>query len=358
MKFSICIPNFNYASYIGRTIESILAQDQQDFEILVSDNASTDQSLEIIHSFGDPRIRLRVNACNVGFSGNLDRAASMATGDWLNMLSSDDVMRPTALSTYQRLIDHLAESGRRAVICSSSQMIDSNDNVTGRIGLMRSIWYESDRATELDSIVGGPVYRIPAAELLRRALIEFKNPFSFLATIYPRPLYHEVEGYGGNRCIVPDKWFHWKLLSVADTAYFIDKPLYGYRWHPTNQAAQQSLVGSLKFIVDGYLSTLEFDEFRLQRAGLSRNDYVQAFVENDIARHGLATLGRGERLRAKRILQFGSAVYPEHVRRNAKAWALSLLLLLGPAGRQFARWAYLKHQERNSVNNRVDDENN
>ena len=61
MKFSICIPNYNYERYLGRTIQSILAQDYQDFEILVSDNASTDGSVTLVQSFHDPRIQLRVN---------------------------------------------------------------------------------------------------------------------------------------------------------------------------------------------------------------------------------------------------------------------------------------------------------
>ncbi|HEY2894432.1 MAG TPA: glycosyltransferase family 2 protein, partial [Pirellulales bacterium] len=81
MKFSICIPNYNYERYLGRTIESILAQQDSDCEVLVSDNASTDGSVALVQSFNDPRIRLHVNACNVGFSGNLDRSARMATGE-------------------------------------------------------------------------------------------------------------------------------------------------------------------------------------------------------------------------------------------------------------------------------------
>ncbi len=94
MKFSICIPNYNYGDYIGRTIASVIDQDDRDFEILVSDNRSSDDSIDVIKGFNDPRIKLHVNACNVGFAGNLDKAASMATGDVMILLSSDDVMLP------------------------------------------------------------------------------------------------------------------------------------------------------------------------------------------------------------------------------------------------------------------------
>ena len=103
MRFSICIPNYNYARYLGQTIQSVLDQQDVEFELLVSDNASTDNSVAIVHGFADSRIRLKVNACNVGFAGNLDRVAEMATGDYMIMLSSDDIMHPRALSTYQSI---------------------------------------------------------------------------------------------------------------------------------------------------------------------------------------------------------------------------------------------------------------
>ena len=58
ISFSICIPNFNYAQYIGETIQSVLDQTYQNFEIIIADNASTDNSVEVVQSFDDNRIRL------------------------------------------------------------------------------------------------------------------------------------------------------------------------------------------------------------------------------------------------------------------------------------------------------------
>src|SRR5512142_3007624 len=95
--FSICIPNFNYARYIGETIKSVLDQTYPNYEIVVVDNASTDNSVEIVRSFGSDRIRLFQNEYNVGFAPNLDRAAMRALHPYIIMLSSDDLMRPTAL---------------------------------------------------------------------------------------------------------------------------------------------------------------------------------------------------------------------------------------------------------------------
>jgi glycosyltransferase involved in cell wall biosynthesis len=344
MKFSICIPNYNYERYLGRTIQSILDQGHDDLEILVSDNASTDGSVGVVQAFGDPRIRLHVNACNVGFSGNLDRSARMATGELMIMLSSDDLMRGGALAAYERLFTHLGVGGRAAIASASWDVIDSDDRITGQSDPDPSLWTPSDRQPELEALLGAPVYGVKADELLRRSLKQMKNPFNFAATVYAAPLYQQVEGYGGGRLYNPDKWFHWKVLGVADMAYFVDRRLFAYRWHASNQAAQEGANSSLKHLVDEYVSTLELDAKVLERVGLSREDVLAAFVEHDIARHGLAVLARGGRQRARRILDFGRAAYPQNVRRNPHAWLLRMLLALGPIGQKLAAAAYRSRQ--------------
>jgi glycosyltransferase involved in cell wall biosynthesis len=347
MKFSICIPNYNYERYLGRTIQSILDQNDPDLEILVSDNASTDGSAELVRKFNDPRIRLHVNACNVGFSGNLDRSAGMATGGLMIMLSSDDLMRAGALATYRNLFERLGERGRSSIASASWDVIDSDNRVTGATGPDPSLWFESDRQHELEEHLGAPVYGVPAEELLRRCLGQMKNPFNFAATVYPAELYRGVEGYGGGRLFNPDKWFHWKVLGHARHAYFVDQKLFAYRWHGDNQMAQESATSALKYLVDEYVSTLELDPAVLKRIGLSRENLLDAFVEHDIARHGLATLARGQRVRARRILDFGRAAYPQHVRRNRRARALRALLALGPVGQFVATRLYRYYKDRN-----------
>ena len=105
-KFSICIPNFNYEHYIDITLSSVHHQLYDNFEVFVSDNASTDKSIEVIkkHAIADSRVSYRANPSNIGFAGNLDEAGRMAQGDWMIMLSSDDVMNNNALAEYNKFI--------------------------------------------------------------------------------------------------------------------------------------------------------------------------------------------------------------------------------------------------------------
>ena len=144
--------------------------------------------------------------------------------------------------------------------------------------------------------MGAAVYRVDAKELLRRCILAMGNPFHFATTSFPRRLYEAVGGYGGRRIINPDKWFHWKLLGVADAAYFIDSPLFHYRWHTSNQDAQQKKSGALKYLVDEYLSTIEIPDQTLKDIGLSRTD-----VERRVCRMRRCAARLGDSGPAKRL---------------------------------------------------------
>jgi glycosyltransferase involved in cell wall biosynthesis len=345
-SFSICIPNFNYARYLGATLDSVLGQSHRDLEVLVSDNASTDGSLDVIDQHGDDRVRLHVNKRNIGFASNLDRAARMASGDVMIMLSSDDVMAPGALDVYADLHARAVDEDKRVVICSTVDVIDGDGERTGAVGPDPQLWHDALRPPELEGPGGAPVLVMPASRLLRRCLRQMRNPFNYAATAYPREMYDLVEGYGASRLMNPDKWFHWRLLEVADEAWFVDRPLFGYRWHASNQTALQSTTGALKYLVDEYVTTFEVGDEMLESVALSRDELVTAFIEHDVGRHGLALLARGDRSSARRAADFARGAYPKVARSNRKVTALRGLLALGPIGQRIAAVAYQRSEDR------------
>jgi glycosyltransferase involved in cell wall biosynthesis len=337
MKFSICIPNYNYGKFIGRTIRSVLEQDYDDFEIVVSDNASTDDSLAVVRAFEDPRIHVSVNRCNVGFAANLDRAAGRATGDFVLLLSSDDVLRPGALRTYADAFTALGDGASTTLLCSSCETIDEGDRVTGAIDLPGvGAWQPDDVDAALSSRLGVQTYRVEAQDMLRRCLLRMQNPFVFCSVAYARANYDSLEGYGANRMIGPDKRFHWRLLGRVDSAVLLRKPLFAYRVHSRNQLSQQQRSGALKYLVDEYLNVFETEATLLSKAGISRSELEQAFIEFDVVRHGMAQLSEGNRQFARRIIDFGKAAYPEQLRRNRHAWFFRCLVRLGPLGSRIA----------------------
>ena len=99
IKLSICIPTYNRAALIGKTLESIIAQATGDVEIVVSDNASTDNTAEVIKGFTAkfPRLVYVQQEINKGADANFMNVVSNASGEYCWLLGSDDVMKAGAL---------------------------------------------------------------------------------------------------------------------------------------------------------------------------------------------------------------------------------------------------------------------
>ena len=336
-SLSVMIPNYNYGRYIGETIESVLGQAPADVEIVVADNASTDDSVAVVRSRRDPRIRLEINATNLGFATNLERVAAMARGRRMLLLSSDDRMAPGAIEAYARLERALGERASRAVWGSSTSVIDGAGQRTGLLEPDPKLWRDAVVEPELSRAVGHPVRSLPAAEMLRRSLELLRSPLPFASTCYARELHDLAGGYAGGRLMNPDKYFLWKLLAVADTIYTIDHPLFDYRVHDAGQAPQEQRSGALKHLTDQYISTFNLPASVLERAGLDRDALAAAFIEQDIALRGLLALAKGQRTTAARTVHFGFAAYPQLARANRKVLALRALLALGPVGTRVAR---------------------
>jgi len=97
---SVLVTSYNRERFIAESIESVLAQSYGNFELLVTDNCSTDNTVDIARSYErrDARVRVVVNERNLGQFGNRNRAASIARGTFLKYHDSDDVMYPHCLA--------------------------------------------------------------------------------------------------------------------------------------------------------------------------------------------------------------------------------------------------------------------
>lgn len=104
---TIGMPVYNGARYITEAIESILAQTHRDFELIISDNASTDDTESICRAFAarDPRVKYRRNRQNVGLSGNNNLLVPLARGRLFKWAPCDDVLRPRYLEACAAALD-------------------------------------------------------------------------------------------------------------------------------------------------------------------------------------------------------------------------------------------------------------
>src|SRR5688572_8967364 len=105
VKLSVCIPVYNCGPYIKEAIDSVLNQDFKDFELIIVDNRSTDNTVSIVKDYKDSRIKLIENDTNIGLLGNWNKAVSLATGQYIKLLPADDFIYPGCLKRQCEVLD-------------------------------------------------------------------------------------------------------------------------------------------------------------------------------------------------------------------------------------------------------------
>ena len=108
-RFSVVIPSYNQAPFVGDAIQSVLEQTYPDFEIIVVDDASPDNSNEIIQGFTDPRVRLIRHEKNRGLPAARNTGMRAARGEYIALLDADDYFHPEKLAAHAAFIEHNSE---------------------------------------------------------------------------------------------------------------------------------------------------------------------------------------------------------------------------------------------------------
>ncbi|MBZ2199009.1 glycosyltransferase family 2 protein [Occultella gossypii] len=106
-RLTIGLPVYNGEAYLAETLESLLAQDYDDFELVVSDNASTDSTVAIVESFAerDPRVRLVRNDRNMGAAYNYNRLVTDSRAELFKWAGYDDLLEPENVSSCVAALD-------------------------------------------------------------------------------------------------------------------------------------------------------------------------------------------------------------------------------------------------------------
>ena len=332
MTFSVAVPLFNHGAFVGATIDSVLAQSYEDWELLVSDNASTDNSRAVVAAReDDPRVQVASNRYNLGFAANLDRAVALGSAEHVILLSSDDLVEPTALERYAAVLEAIGpQRAANAVVISTRTRIDEHGAVAPAAQQTKPQLPAAKLDAELTAALGVDVRAALAPDVLADALRRMRNPLPFLTTCYPRQLWEDVGGYRGGRLLNPDKWFAWRLLSVASEVIAIDEPLFQYRVHSGNQEKIRQSVRTLRHAVDDYYSVLETDDRMLKVAGLTRDELLRAYLREDISKRAAVFAVSGNALAARRYRRFGASIAGLERWRDPWWWIAGVLVVVGP----------------------------
>lgn len=183
LEVSILLPVYNGMPYVKDAIGSVLRQKDVNFELLVSDDASTDETSSFLQGLTDPRIRLVRHEKNLGATPNWNYALSMARAEFCLLLCADDVLRDGAL---RRMLDSLERqssnvhlvSGQRCVIDRAGKVL------VPRIGIgALSEYHLGAEAIRLVMRSGRNLIGEPSAVLFRRSVAQdlggFQSTYKF-----------------------------------------------------------------------------------------------------------------------------------------------------------------------------------
>lgn len=127
----ICVPTYNASATVAETLESILAQTYGTIIVHVSDNASTDNTLEVVNSIEDSRLVVHRNRENVGGEGNFTRCIGLASGKYTAIFHADDVYEPNMIA---RQVAYLEANSGIGAVFTEAVTIDEKGRPFGVIG--------------------------------------------------------------------------------------------------------------------------------------------------------------------------------------------------------------------------------
>ncbi|MBF0531678.1 MAG: glycosyltransferase [Candidatus Omnitrophica bacterium] len=119
--FSVIVPTYNYGHFIGRAIQSVLDQTFPDFELIIVDLFSIDDTARIVRGFADPRIRFYQARVGAGFIAALRNAGiQRAAGEYIAFLDADDLWFPEKLAAVERFF---SADPRRDLVCHDEEWV-------------------------------------------------------------------------------------------------------------------------------------------------------------------------------------------------------------------------------------------
>jgi glycosyltransferase involved in cell wall biosynthesis len=207
---SVCIPTFNAARHIRDTIGSVLAQTRADFELVICDDASTDDTLEVLGEFTDPRIRVLPGAANTGLAPNWNRVVRECRAPYTKLLCQDDLIYPECLAKQVAILSDPAHADVN-LVTAPRDIIDDSGRTRIRA---RAQWPEGS---------------IPGPSAVRRIVRSGTNPVGEpAAVLFRAEAFHRTGGFRDAHPYMIDVDFWCRALRDANL-YCVRETLAAFR---------------------------------------------------------------------------------------------------------------------------------
>jgi glycosyltransferase involved in cell wall biosynthesis len=306
-KVSVCIPTYNRAEHLPAALNSVLQQCMHNFEVVIYDDASTDDTAKIIEQYPYERLRYFRQPANVGIARNRNSCLAAARGKYIAWLDSDDVYLPAMLETQSAVLDTHPQVG---LVHGGFGVIDSR-------GALLPKWQSAFD----DDIIE------PNTSAFRELLLG--NYISTPTVMVRRECYDRVGGYATELANYCEDWDIWlRIASEYDIAYTATE-LAQVRWHAGSASRLASDADSFSRHEQRTISRFDW----VKRA--ARFDGKTAYRQAQAALAARAVLRAGDAyLRNKRRAALSELSYALRaapwLAREPRFWRLILATIKGP----------------------------
>ena len=213
-RLSVCLPTYNGEAYVAEAVRSVLEQSYTDFELVAVDDGSSDRTLELLQTFGDPRLRIYQNPHQRGIPGNWNVAVGLARGEYICVFHQDDVM----------LTDNLARKIALFDADPSLSLVHSRAEAVVETGAPERVAEWREKA-ETDFVEDGEAY-------FRKLLLHGDCICAPTVVVRREQLaaaggFNETLGYACD-------YEMWMKLCLEGRVGFLHDTLVRYRWHADN----------------------------------------------------------------------------------------------------------------------------
>jgi glycosyltransferase involved in cell wall biosynthesis len=205
---------YNGEHYLNEAVDSILAQTFKNIEFLIIDDASTDRTPEILHSYTDPRIKIITNKENLGLTKSLNKGLELARGEYIARMDADDISFPLRLERQVTFMDNNLD----VVVCGTLK------ETIGNTGFYKSEFLYNPKTHErikCSLLFGNPIAHSSA---IIRKIVILEKGIRYDETFYSNQDYEL-----------------WSRLINIGKFYIIPEKLVGYRKHTDNLSKRMNL---------------------------------------------------------------------------------------------------------------------
>lgn len=234
-KVSVIIPNYNHAPYLKERIDSVLNQTYQDFEVIILDDKSTDNSKDVIEQYRNhPKIsHIIYNEINSGSTfKQWNKGIQMAKGEWIWIAESDDVAEPTFLSA---LLSGIDNDGIVLAYCQSNK-INSESIVTGN-------WLDQTKTHKRSFNVS---FTANGEDFIKEDLLQQNVIPNASAVIFRKSIFYKV-GFADEDIRYNSDWLLWLKILASGQITFVCDSLNQFRYHDKSVIAKSGSENKTPF---------------------------------------------------------------------------------------------------------------